>query len=169
MNFDCELSFQNIRFRYRAGGLITRAGKILLVKSNTGNYYYFIGGGVHVGETSEECIIRELQEEVGLELDSCRLVAICENYYNIRNNDTKCMKCHSLEFYYHSVIDDGTSIKSQTDLEEQLIWVPLNELCHYNIKPHTIVEHIDRILDENSVVHLVDRSDLNASLIGIVK
>ena len=53
MNYDCGFEKGNNWFRYRTGGIIVHNNKMLFVKSSIGNYYYMIGGGVHLGETSE--------------------------------------------------------------------------------------------------------------------
>ena len=57
--YDCCLEKDNNWFRYRTGAFIIKDNKILFVKSKIGGYYYMLGGGVHLGETSEKCIERE--------------------------------------------------------------------------------------------------------------
>ena len=48
------------RIDYVGGGLdLKERSKILFVKSKIGGYYYMLGGGVHLGETSEKCIERK--------------------------------------------------------------------------------------------------------------
>ena len=64
--FDCAFTKENHWFRYRTGGLIVYENKMLFVKSKIGNYYYTIGGGVHLGESSECCVEREIYEEAGM-------------------------------------------------------------------------------------------------------
>lgn len=36
---------------------------MLFVKCAVGDYYYMVGGGVHMGETSQACIEREVYEK----------------------------------------------------------------------------------------------------------
>ncbi|WLR48556.1 NUDIX domain-containing protein [Halobacillus litoralis] len=50
--------------RLAVRGIIFREGKILMVKSNLGDYK-LPGGGVDEGEKDEEALIREIQEETG--------------------------------------------------------------------------------------------------------
>lgn len=66
MEYDCGFKKGDNRFRYRTGGILIHDNKMLFVKSNFGDYYYMIGGGVHLGETSEKCIEREVFEESDL-------------------------------------------------------------------------------------------------------
>jgi len=61
-----------LRRSVRCRGAIVRDGKILLVKHwnrQTGNvYWWFPGGGPELGETQEECVIREVKEETNLRI-----------------------------------------------------------------------------------------------------
>ena len=58
MEYDCGFKKGDNWFRYRSGGILIHDNKMLFVKSNFGDYYYMIVGGVHLGETSEKCIER---------------------------------------------------------------------------------------------------------------
>ena len=163
MKCDYECFFPGNWFRYRVGGIIISDGKMLFVNSNLGNYYYLIGGGVQIGESSEESIIRELQEEVGLLTHVSYLSAVCENFFTKAIDENEHIMCHTLELYYKVEIEDATYLKTQTDLGEQLVWIPLKEICNYNIKPSIIVKRVEDILNSNRVVHLIDKSDLKDS------
>ena len=79
--FDCGFTKENNWFRYRTGGFLIRKNKILFVKSSIGDYYYVIGGGVHLGETSETAIEREFFEETGIRAKADYLTVVCENFF----------------------------------------------------------------------------------------
>ena len=96
MQYDCGFSKENSRFRYRAGGLLIHDGKILFAKNAVGGYFYILGGGVHMGETSEHCIEREFFEETGIHAKAERLAVVCENFFRGEFGED----CHILEFYY---------------------------------------------------------------------
>ncbi len=46
--------------------LIIQDDSIILCKHLAGGYYFLPGGGVEIGETLNECITRELNEEMGV-------------------------------------------------------------------------------------------------------
>ncbi len=54
--------------RIRAAGILIHDGKILLVRheKNDKSYWLIPGGGVDFGESVEQAVVREYQEEVGL-------------------------------------------------------------------------------------------------------
>ena len=58
-NNDCCFVSGKNWFRYRTGAIIIEDNKALFATDDTIDYYYTVGGGVHLGESSEECIKRE--------------------------------------------------------------------------------------------------------------
>jgi len=51
-----------------------------MMKNSRDSYYYSIGGRVHLHETMEEAIIREVYEETGVLLEIDRMGYIHENF-----------------------------------------------------------------------------------------
>ena len=56
MQKDCGFQSKNKRFRYRAAAIIVENDCVLFAGNEINDYYYSIGGGVHIGETAEEAI-----------------------------------------------------------------------------------------------------------------
>ena len=57
---------------------------MLFVKCAVGDYYYMVGGGVHMGETSQACIEREVYEETGIHACAEHLAVVCENFLRVK-------------------------------------------------------------------------------------
>ena len=64
--------------RIRAAGILIKDGQILLVRhEKEGKSYWLIpGGGVDYGESVEKALVREFQEEVGLNIQVGKLVLV---------------------------------------------------------------------------------------------
>lgn len=80
MDLDCGFVRGEKWFRYRAGAIIIENGCILVARNEMDNYYYSIGGGVHLGETAEDAVKREVLEETGVAYEIDRLAFIHENF-----------------------------------------------------------------------------------------
>lgn len=56
----------------RIAGIIIKDGKLLMVKGKKHDELWTPGGKVEAGESDQECLKRELKEEIGANLLSCR-------------------------------------------------------------------------------------------------
>ena len=65
-NFDCCFIKENNWFRYRAAAIIVENDYVLFAGNEPEDYYYSIGGGVHMGESAEKTVKREVLEETGV-------------------------------------------------------------------------------------------------------
>lgn len=161
MKYDCGFVKENNRFRYRTGGIIVYDNKMLFVKSNVGNYYYMVGGAVNMGEPSKSCIEREICEETGIQMCAERLAVVCENFFKGIGGNIDGFDCHTLEFYYYMKFNNGdlNLLRSTTDIGEELVWLPIEQIEQYEIKPTFIKERIHQIISENNIIHIVEERD----------
>lgn len=161
MKYDCGFEKGNHWFRYRAGGILIHDNKMLFVKSSIGDYYYMIGGGVHMGETSKNCIEREVLEESGIKASVDHLAVVCENFFKGVGGSIDGMDCHTIEFYYFMKILEGdiSSCKSKTDDNEELVWIPIEEIKTSKIKPDFIKDYIDKIISDEQIIHVIEEKD----------
>lgn len=56
--------------RYNSRAIIIKDKKLLLVTGYNAGYYWTPGGGIEEGESPEEALHRELQEELGVKITS---------------------------------------------------------------------------------------------------
>ena len=160
--YDCGFTRENHRFRFRTGGIIIKDNKMLFVKSSIGNYYYMIGGAVQLGETTEKCVEREILEEAGLKVQAERLAVVCENFFKGAGGVEDGFGCHTIEFYYLMKIqeDNAAVCKKQTDVGEELIWIPMEDIPDSDIKPSFIKEYINEIINSDRIMHIVQSPQL---------
>lgn len=160
IDYDCCLAKADRWFRYRAGGFLIHDGKMLFVRSDFGGYYYMIGGGVSMGETSVACIEREFLEETGIKAKAERLAVVCENFFRGSGGFLEGKDCHTLEFYYvMSAAGDMSGCRTHTDMGEELVWVPVEKIPESYIKPTFIREVIDQIIGGSETIHIIEERD----------
>ena len=152
-----ELRFSkpNDIFVYRVAALIVRNKKLLAVKhTNLPGKFYTPGGAVNIHETSEEAIVREVYEEIGVKLEVERLAFINEEFFIL---DGK--KFHQMTFYYLMQAEPSLDITNgrPTDLgaEETLHWLSLDNLSDYNLVPRFLKSR--RLDDVTHVEHIITK------------
>lgn len=150
---------ENSWFRYRTGAFILKDDKMLFVKSKFGGYFYMIGGGVSLGETSVDCIEREILEETGINAKVERLAVVTENFFKGKGGILEGLDCHTIEFYYLVKVIDDSNVFSKTDDGEELVWIPIAEIKNSFFKPSFIPEKIDEIINGKNILHIIEERD----------
>jgi mutator protein MutT len=83
-----------------AAGLVFRGGKLLITQrppgSHLGGLWEFPGGKREAGESFEECLRRELAEELGIEVQVYELAADLTHHYPERSVHLKFYRCRWL-------------------------------------------------------------------------
>ena len=157
MELDCGFTKEGNWFRYRAAAIIIEDGCVLLVGNASENYYYSVGGGVHMGETAEEAVLREVFEETGVHYEIDRLAVIHENFWYGNGSWDKGLNCHELAFYY-LMKPRGTQQLNSNSItrfndKEQMHWIPISELGKYRHFPTFLEEYLSG--DMAGVAHIV--------------
>ena len=73
---DISFKFSNEKFNYRVCAMMISDGKILAMQDERSPYYYLPGGRVKTGETAENAVIREVKEELGLDIDNDNIIEL---------------------------------------------------------------------------------------------
>jgi ADP-ribose pyrophosphatase YjhB (NUDIX family) len=95
---------------------------------NGGRYARTIGGGVEVGERTEQALRREIREELGAEIERPHLLGVLENIFTIEGRQQ-----HEIVFVYDAQFADPSfADRHQMPVNEAACiapatWVPLSE------------------------------------------
>jgi len=162
-NKDCCFTSGSEWFRYRTGAIIVEEGKVLFATDDTIDYYYTVGGGVHLGETSEECITREVLEETGVKYEVDHLAAVVENFFDGQGGNLEKLNCHCLELYYVMKSNGNMELNSHSinavGAVEHMKWIPVDEIDKYNIKPSFLKERLREIIESSQTLHIISTVD----------
>ncbi len=67
--FGILVSMQNDEDIYKASGIIIRDRKVLVSRSVGKDFFIHLGGRIEVGETAKQALIRELKEEIRIDVN----------------------------------------------------------------------------------------------------
>ncbi|MBR5093580.1 MAG: NUDIX domain-containing protein [Oscillospiraceae bacterium] len=85
----------------RVGAIIRKDGKLLMVGNATNDYDYSVGGRIRFGETAEEAVVREVEEETGCRLEIDRLGFIEENFFYGTSPFKREKLVYEISFYFY--------------------------------------------------------------------
>lgn len=102
------------------------------------NAFLLPGGRLEILENSEEAILREIKEEVGLNLDY-KLVSIEENI-------VKDTKFHMIEFVFYTEIDNFEMLTNLDDGWDKFEIAKIKDIDNYDIRPKSV----KNLIKENS-------------------
>lgn len=118
------------RFSYRVAGLAVQEGRLLVQRVKGDEGLSVPGGHVAFGETTEEALRREFQEELGLQAEIGGLAAVGEVFFPWNG------PCQQIGLYYWVTLptepweglrhglDDG----GQEREELEFLWVPVEKI-----------------------------------------
>ena len=156
MDFDCGFTKENKWFRYRAAAIIVEDGQVLFARNEIDDYYYSVGGAVHLGETAREAVKREVFEETGVHYEVDRLAVIHENFFHHNTTSLAGMDCHEIAFYF-LMKPRGTrklqSISTTMGVKETMHWLNILELDQYRVFPSFIMDYLNS--EHNGIEHIV--------------
>jgi ADP-ribose pyrophosphatase YjhB (NUDIX family) len=92
--------------RKRAGALVIRDRKLLLISEKNQNFFWTPGGGLETGEDYKAALVRELKEELDAELASATL------FFEFVDNDAD----EEVRYFLVTLTSDPTPTDSATKL-----------------------------------------------------
>ena len=100
-----DISFKNgnEKFNYRVCAMMISDEKILAMHDDRSPYYYLPGGRVAIGETAENAVIREIQEELDVTPKIVRPLWLNQAFFT---EDVDNLNYHELCIYFLMDITD---------------------------------------------------------------
>ena len=159
MEFDCGFVKGNKWFRYRAGAIIIEDGYVLFVGNERDNYLYSVGGAVHIGESAEDAVKREVFEETGVHYEVDRLAFVHENFFPGDGSRAGCSVCHEVALYF-LMKPRGTQLLhphgTSNGVSETMHWLPIEHLREYRAFPAFLADYLPV---PPGVTHIVSRNE----------
>lgn len=157
MRESIKMKTNDYNFKFRVSGLIIKNNKLLLVDMDDSGFLCLPGGYVELGETTEEAVKRELNEEIRQEVRIEKYLGVVENYFINKYNK----KMHEISFYYlmsfinNDIVDkDFTLIENDKGhrIKLDFKWVNINDLSDFDIRPAFLKKIISNKLEFNHLI-----------------
>ncbi len=148
-------------FNFRVAGLLFHDGRVLIHRTLRDDYFAFPGGRVESGEDTAQTVVREFQEEIGLDVEVVRLLWVNENFFSHEG-----YRFHELGFYYLLKAKEESAVPT-TDLfyskelgadgkpHLEFRWVEMERVGDIVLYPVFVKERLGNL--PTSVEHLVER------------
>lgn len=152
---DLSIIIDGVKFNFRVGLLVKMKKQILVECNQDYDFVVLTGGRVKTLESSEDALIREINEEMKIDLTKYNLefIGIDENFFELDN-----IKYHELYFIYKIEIDENNE-----DFKDGMInydskvnyykWVDILDLKEVNLLPKSLIN----IIDSNGIHHSIQK------------
>lgn len=130
----------NTRFNMRTVGVILHNNQALLQSSTEEDFWVLPGGRCELGESAQDAIVREMREELGVEVEVERLVWVVEGFIEYQGRSW-----HEISFLFLLSLPPDSLIHSRqepfygyeplADLTLIFQWFSLDELENVTLYP----------------------------------
>jgi len=124
------------RFNYRVAGILLDGDRVLLERDVESGTCCLPGGRVEFGEAASEATLREMREELGVEVKIERLIWAVDNFFQMDGQ-----RYHEPSFYFlvslpeASALPKGESFANQDNSRTVLQWYALDDLDDVPLYP----------------------------------
>ena len=116
-------------FGVRATALIVKDNRLFVIEDEDG--CYTIGGAIQVNETTEDAVVREVKEELGVTSKAGPLAFVVENHF-----EQAGIHYHNIEFHYLvDLLEEAPLVMQEETKSLPCRWIPLNQLHAFPLKP----------------------------------
>lgn len=152
---DLSIIIDGVKFNFRVGLLVKMKKQVLVECNQDYDFVVLPGGRVKALESSEDALIREINEEMKIDLTNYNLefIGADENFFELDN-----IKYHELYFIYKIEIDENNE-----DFKDGMInydskvnyykWVDILDLKEVNLLPKSLIN----IIDSNGIHHSIQK------------
>lgn len=152
---DLSIIIDGVKFNFRVGLLVKMKKQVLVECNQDYDFVVLPGGRVKTLESSEDALIREINEEMKIDLTNYNLefIGADENFFELDN-----IKYHELYFIYKIEIDENNE-----DFKDGMInydskvnyykLVDILNLKEVNLLPKSLIN----IIDSNGIHHSIQK------------
>lgn len=142
---DISVMLDGIKFNYRVGLIVEKNDEIIIECSRVVDFSLIPGGRIKTLESTTQAIIREMKEEMGVDLKESEVKSkgLIQSFFNLDN-----IKYHELFFIYKITLSDDDhrfdEVKENLDSDTNYYkWIKKDKLKENGVLPEALSEIID--------------------------
>ena len=149
----------NELFNFRIAGVALNDNYVLLHKAGVDTFWTCPGGRAEIGETASQTLVREMKEELGVDVEVVRLLWLVENFFDYAQKDY-----HEIAFYFlmqfprrsRYLAKDKSFQGIEDDNHLKFQWFPVDSdvLTKLPLLPSFLQQSLNNL--PNSVEHIVE-------------
>ncbi len=139
---DLTIDIEDYKLNIRASGIIIHNNKVLAHRNTNSDHYTLIGGRVEIGENSADTVKREIQEELGKDIEITGYIVTIENFFEMKDS-----KYHEILFIHKAEFTNEKDKQIEHTLKNiegkdylQYEWLELDKIDEYPLLPEAIKE-----------------------------
>ena len=152
---DITFKTEDGKFNYRVCAMMLHDGKILAMHDQRSPYFYLPGGRVAIGETAEQAVIREVQEELHITPKILRPLWLNQAFFT---EEVDKQKYHELCIYFlmdiaeTDILSRGARFTSKEGNRTHTFeWLPYERLKDEYFYPLFLKEAIFHLPEEFTI------------------
>lgn len=145
------------RFQFRAVGVAFKDNNVLIHRVEKDDFWSLPGGRVEMFESSEDTLVREMKEELGVDIEIERLLWVSENFFEHENK-----VFHELGFFYKMKLPENCPLFEHKgefegcEKEIKLIfkWHPVDKLDDLELYPTFLKRTL--MTESEGIEHIIE-------------
>ena len=111
----------------RVAGIIIKDNRVLMVKNLRSQYIYSLGGRLKFGESAQQGVVREVEEETGVKMEVDRLGFVHENFFIGSTPSKMNAQVYEITFYFYMKVPEDLAVETGTETQDDdkqiLVWL----------------------------------------------
>lgn len=141
---DCTFKTPQGNFNYRAAGVVSHNGRLLVMTEGETPHWYLPGGRVKLNESAEGALHREFTEELGLSIEIRRPLWLLESFFVLEGKNEKFHELslnYLVDLHYESLPPALEWKQRDSDGQEHIFrWMAPEELKQAEFYPVCLKE-----------------------------
>lgn len=143
-------------FNYRVSALIIHDNKLLAMQDRNVDGYYLPGGRVKLHESLEDALVREIKEELSIEIKNYKPLFLHQNFFLL---ESKNEKFHEIGVYFLVDIKDtnllergNKFLKEEEHISHVFEWLDIDSLENQIIFPLFVRTKLKNLPNELTLI-----------------